>query len=238
MQGGLHRGEPVNKAVLNPHSTTYYPSILIVPEPQTQPCKLTLTTFVVQLTLESLQKSLAVCLVPCLCCVVIQLSFYYVCMRVSMLQLQHGSQCRTEPEGCSPKGEGYISCTARDWHALCIIYPKGGVACRQQHFKMTNSTGAFICSPGQCYNKNTVSPSRYCMRFIIFAKLSNSLTTGYMCLCVLYVGHNLAGQSHGSRNRLLCNTRNFSASLYKNTANLHLQLSLPIATLITAKKGF
>ena len=91
--------------------------------------------------------------------------------------------------------------------------------------------------PGQCSNKNTVSPSRYCMRFIIFSKLSNSLTTGYMCLCVLYVGHNLAGQSHGSRNRLLCNTRNFSASLYKNTANLHLQLSLPIATLITAKKN-
>ena len=37
----------------------------------------------------------------------------------------------TEPEGCSPKGDGYISCTARDWHAICIIYPmpKGGGTC-------------------------------------------------------------------------------------------------------------
>ena len=40
-------------------------------------------------------------------------------------------------------------------------------------------------SPGQCYNTNTVPPSRYCMRFIIFAKLSDSLTTGYMStICV------------------------------------------------------
>jgi len=35
----------------------------------------------------------------------------------------------TEPKGRSPKGEGYISCTAHDWHAMCIIYPKGGVMC-------------------------------------------------------------------------------------------------------------
>jgi len=40
-------------------------------------------------------------------------------------------------------------------------------------------------SPGQCYNKNTVPPSRYCMRFIIFAKLRN-LTTGYTYTMHLY----------------------------------------------------
>ena len=38
-----------------------------------------------------------------------------------------------------------------------------------------------VCmSPGQCYNKNTVPPSRYCMRFVIFVKLTNSLTMGYI----------------------------------------------------------
>jgi len=35
----------------------------------------------------------------------------------------------TEPKGHSPEGEGYISCTARDWHAICSIYPKGGGEC-------------------------------------------------------------------------------------------------------------
>ncbi len=33
-----------------------------------------------------------------------------------------------------------------------------------------------------CYKKNTVTPSRYCIRFIIPTKLSNNLTTGYMML--------------------------------------------------------
>ena len=28
----------------------------------------------------------------------------------------------TKPKGRSPEGEGYISCTARDRHAVCIIY--------------------------------------------------------------------------------------------------------------------
>ena len=37
--------------------------------------------------------------------------------------------CTTEPEGHGLEGEGYISCTARGWHAICIIYPKGGGAC-------------------------------------------------------------------------------------------------------------
>jgi len=32
----------------------------------------------------------------------------------------------TESEGHSPDGEGCISCTAHDRHAICIIYPKGG----------------------------------------------------------------------------------------------------------------
>ncbi len=31
-----------------------------------------------------------------------------------------------------------------------------------------------------CYKKNTVTPSRYCMRFLIPTKLSNNLTTGYI----------------------------------------------------------
>ena len=35
-------------------------------------------------------------------------------------------------------------------------------------------------SPGQYYNENSVSPSRYCTRSIIFAKLSNGLIMGYM----------------------------------------------------------
>ena len=35
----------------------------------------------------------------------------------------------TELKGCSPKGGGYISCTALDRHAICIIYPKGGGMC-------------------------------------------------------------------------------------------------------------
>jgi len=35
-------------------------------------------------------------------------------------------------------------------------------------------------SPRKCYNKNTVHPSRYCIRFVTLAKLSNSLTTGYI----------------------------------------------------------
>ena len=31
-----------------------------------------------------------------------------------------------KPEGCSPNGEGCIRHTARDCHAMCITYPKGG----------------------------------------------------------------------------------------------------------------
>ena len=46
-------------------------------------------------------------------------------------------------------------------------------------------------SPGQCYNKNTVPPSRYCMGFIIFANLCNSLAMGYVhiyiCIIILAV---------------------------------------------------
>ena len=41
-------------------------------------------------------------------------------------------------------------------------------------------------SPGQCYNRTTVPPSRYCMRFIIFAKLINSWTT-YNIYCISMV---------------------------------------------------
>jgi len=36
-------------------------------------------------------------------------------------------QYRTE--GWSPEDEGYTSSTARDWHAIYTIYPKGGVVC-------------------------------------------------------------------------------------------------------------
>jgi len=35
----------------------------------------------------------------------------------------------TKPEGRSPEGEGCISCTARDLHAICIAYPEGGGVC-------------------------------------------------------------------------------------------------------------
>ena len=34
-------------------------------------------------------------------------------------------------------------------------------------------------SAGQSYNKSSVPPSTYCTRFIMIARLSNSLTTGY-----------------------------------------------------------
>ena len=39
---------------------------------------------------------------------------------------------------------------------------------------------------GGCYNKNTLTPSRYCMRFTITAKPSNTLTMGYMLVIFLW----------------------------------------------------
>ena len=60
----------------------------------------------------------------------------------------------TEPEGRRPEDEGYISCTACDWYAICIIYPNCILAkCRgtcallgsnRQHRRrvLSNSTGA------------------------------------------------------------------------------------------------
>jgi len=100
----------------------------------------------------------------------------------------------TEPKGHSSDGECYISCMAHDWHAVCFIYPKGGGACALQgsdrqrvlstHILALQDGKLYWCiymSPGQCYNKYTVPRSRYCMRFIIFAKLGNNLTTGYIC---------------------------------------------------------
>ena len=75
----------------------------------------------------------------------------------------------TESKGHSPKGERYISCTAHDRHAMCIIYPKGGgvfalltthrrtddASCQHvsQCFKMKNSAGAFICPQGSAIIK-------------------------------------------------------------------------------------
>ena len=53
----------------------------------------------------------------------------------------------------------------------------------------------------QCYNSIiiTASLSRYCMRFIIFAKLSNRLTTGYILCTIIQLELNGTGSI-----RLLC----------------------------------
>ena len=93
----------------------------------------------------------------------------------------------TEPEGCSPKGEGYISCMACDCHAICIIYPKGGGACallgsnRHVIEQMTRPT--FICPQGSAIIKIQSLLAGTVWDLQSLQNFSNSLTMGYIPSC-------------------------------------------------------